>query len=300
MPMTFGRIDDPYNDVTAYPDFVLYDGDIALFVEIKSGDNIADRDIEQMSKCSSLSIQSVEEGLRTARVEEKTPYDGSVEATDSCVVYMNIDEEYIKKCRTQWDACASQLEAMEQEAAILTQDYGGELRKVAGKFESGRLERTFSEGVTLPENPPEEFMLTEQMEKEVLAIAICDIWGERTLDTNGSVETNVNEIRDFFAPRFKLPPKRVNRTLYYLTEIDACEHVDGYTYQFSREHISGILGVVNQLRTEPVNATLDDVDETHIPDEHQTTLDMVEDDTQEDRDEKATDGGDNEESDDEE
>ena len=279
MPMSFGVVEDPYNDVKAEPDFVLYDGDIVLFVEIKSGNNIENRHIDQMKRCNALSIQGIEEELTDAKVQAKTPYDGSVESFDCSIVYMDIDEEYIEKCRSEWDNCAEQLEAMEEQAAVLTQDYGGALRKIAGQFESGRLERTFTEGISLPENPPEQFMLTEQMEKETLAIAICDIWGERILDTATHVETNVNEIRDFFAPKYNLPPQRVNRTLYYLTEVDACEHIDGFKYRFNGDHISGILGIVNELRKESVEDTLADVDEDHIPDEHQATLDMVDDET---------------------
>jgi len=226
-----------------------------------------------MSRCNDLSIDGVEEELRDAEVEEKTDYDGSVQTIDSCIVYQDIDEEWVENCRTEWDDCQERLEELEAETAILTQDHGGSLRCVAGKFESNRLERRFDRGIELPQNPKEEIVLTEQMEKEVLAIAICDIWGERVVDYEDPVQTNVNQVRDHFAPRFNIPPERVNRTLFYLHKIDACDYVEDLTYEFSRDHIQEILSIKTTVRDERVEDRLESVDEDDIPDEQQATLD---------------------------
>jgi len=277
VPIKFGEIDDPYAGVVARPDFVLYDGDTCLLVEVKSGDNIRDRDISQMERCNQLTIDGVEEELEAAEVQDKTPYNGEVQTIDRCIVYHDIDEEWVEQCRNEWDNCQEQLEQLEQEAAVLTQDFGGKLRCVAGGFESGRLQHRFDDGVELPENPKEEFVLTEQMEKEILAVAICGIWGEQAVGYDDAVEVNVNQIRDHFAPTFNIPPTRVNRVLYYLTEIDACDHVEDLTYQFSRDNISEVLSIIQTVRTQRVEEVLDDVDENHIPDEQQATLDMVSD-----------------------
>lgn len=276
-PLKFGEINDPYEDVVARPDFVLYDGDTCLMVEVKSGDNIDDRDITQMERCNRLSIDGVEEELHDADVQTKTPYVGDVQTIDRCIVYHDIDEEWIEDCRNGWENCQQQLEALEEQAAVLAQDYGGRLRRVAGEFNSGRLQRRFDQGIELPVNPKEEFVLNEEMENEILAIAICDIWGEQAVGHRDPVEVNVNEIRDYFAPTFSAPPGRVNRVLYYLTEVGACSHVEDFTYEFSREHISEVLGIIQTVREENVADVLEDVDEEHIPDERQSTLDMVND-----------------------
>ena len=275
VPIKFGEINDPYSGVVARPDFVLYDGDTCLLVEVKSGNNIRDRDIAQMERCNQLTIDGVEEELEAADVQDKTPYDGEVRTIDRCIVYHDIDEAWVEQCREEWDNCRDQLEQLEQEAAVLTQDFGGTLRLVAGQFESGRLQHRFDEGVELPENPKEEFVLTEQMEKEILAIAICGIWGEQAVGYGDPVEVNVNQIRDHFAPTFNVPPKRVNRVLYYLTKIGACDHVEDLTYEFSRGYISEVLSIVQTVRGERVEEVLNDIDEAHIPDEQQATLDMV-------------------------
>ena len=299
-PIKFGEVDDPYAGVVARPDFVLYDGDTCLLVEVKSGDNIRDRDIEQMERCNRLTIDGVEEELEAADVRDKTPYDGEVQTIDRCIVYHDIDEAWVEQCRDEWENCQEQLERLEQEAAVLTQDFGGMLRCVAGGFESGRLQHRFDDGVELPENPKEEFVLTEQMEKEILAVAICGIWGEQAVGYDDAVEVNVNQIRNHFAPTFNVPPQRVNRVLYYLTEIDACNHVEDLTYEFSRNHISEVMSIVQTVRDQRVEEVLDDVDEDHIPDERQTTLDMVSDEAlANDVDEGVVDDGEGEEDDDE-
>lgn len=44
----FQNISDSRNNVTASPDFVLFNSETLLLVEIKSGENITDRDIQQM------------------------------------------------------------------------------------------------------------------------------------------------------------------------------------------------------------------------------------------------------------
>lgn len=277
VPIKFGEIDDPYAGVVARPDFVLYDGDTCLLVEVKSGDNIRDRDIAQMERCNQLTIDGVEEELEAAEVQDKTPYNGEVQTIDRCIVYHDIDEAWVEQCRDEWDNCQEQLEHLEQQAAVLTQDFGGTLRCVAGEFESGRLQHRFDDGVELPENPKEEFVLTEQMEKEILAVAICGIWGEQAVGYDDAVEVNVNQIRDHFAPTFNVPPQRVNRVLYYLTEVGACNHVEDLTYEFSRDHISEVLSIIQTVRDQRVEEVLDDIDEDHIPDERQATLDMVSD-----------------------
>lgn len=272
VPMTFCKIRDPYEDVAATPDFILYDGDICLFVEIKSGNNIEEPHISQLERCNAVSINGIEDEFETAEVIEGLPYDGTVRDTESCIVYQDIDEEWVSDCRNEWDDCQEMLERLEAEAPVLTQDYGGTLRRVAGQFDSGRLQRRFNEGIELPANPKEEIMLTEQMEKEVLAVAICGTWGEEAMDHENPVQTNVNEIRDHFSPHFNVPPQKVNRVLYYLTEIGACNHVEDLTYEFDYTHLGEILTIKEIVRNERVESILEGVNEDHIPDERQATL----------------------------
>jgi hypothetical protein len=271
-PLKFGEVADPFTDATVRPDFVLYNGTICLLVEIKSGNNIETRHIEQMARCRELSIDGVESELDDADVAGKTPYDGSLAEIESCIVYQDMDEDWIENCRNDWDDCGDALEDLEAETAILTQDYGERLRLIAGEFSTPELQELFTGGIQLPENPKEEFVLTEGMEKEILAVAICGIWGERIVDHEEPIETSVAQIRDHFAPVHNLPPQRVSRTLNYLDAIDACSHVEDLTYAFSRNNINQILGIKQTVRENPVEEVLSEGGA--LPDEQQATLDM--------------------------
>lgn len=275
LPFYFGELHDPYEQITTKPDFVLYDGTVCWCVEVKSGSNIEQRDIDQMSESNDLSIDGVENAFYDADVQGRTPYDGTVEQIDNCIIYHDINEEWMEKCRNEWANCRERLVDLEGETAILTQRHGGRLRKLAGEFKTPTLRSLFNEGVKLPQNPKEEILLTEQMEKETLAVAICDIWGDQVVGYEDPVTTNVNQVRDYFAPRFNISPEKANRTLYYLTVIGACDHVEDLNYQFARSNMREIMNIKNTVRDERVEEVLSRQNERDIPDEHQTTLDSA-------------------------
>jgi hypothetical protein len=273
LPVMFAEFEDNRNDIKANPDFVLYDGDICLLVELKSGNNIEERHIQQMERCNELSIEAVENELRNAQIQEDTVYDGTIHTVDACIVYQDMHEEFIENCRYEWDNCQERLEELEKHTAILTQDYGGKLRRIAGEFESGRLQRIFDEGIELPQNPKRELMVSENMDKEILAVAICEIWGEKVVDHKNPIKTNVNEIRDHFAPRYNLPPHRVNRVLYFLDKIGACDYIEDLTYEFSRDHLTEVLQIEESMRNAGVEDVLDGETKEHLQEQDQTTLD---------------------------
>lgn len=226
-----------------------------------------------MERCNGLSIEAVEDELRNAQVQEETVYDGTVRTVDSCIVYQDMHEAFIENCRHEWDNCRERLEELEEQTAVITQDYGGKLRCIAGEFESGRLQRIFDEGIELPQNPKNEIMLTENMDKEILAVAICEIWGEKVVDHENPIQTNVNEIRDHFAPRYNLPLHRVNRVLCFLDKIGACDHVENFMYEFSRDHLTEVLQIEESIRNAGVEDVLDGETEEHLQEQGQTTLD---------------------------
>jgi hypothetical protein len=231
-------------DVKAKPDMVLYDGSTCMLCEIKSGNNITERDINQMEGCDRVTIETAEKELKNAQVREKTEYDGSVTAVESVIVYQDMDEQYIEETRRESRSFRDALDRITKHCVLMTQDYGGNLRVLAGDFDStGAMQSALQAGVSLPENPPDEIMLTEGMEPEILAIAVTDIWGERALDYEDGVRVSREEIRDFFAPRHNVNPGDLDLVFELLTDIDACEKIGTHRYEFRREHMKAILGV---------------------------------------------------------
>jgi hypothetical protein len=271
-PIEFGEMYDKYSDTRCDPDFVLYNGDICLIVELKSGNNISERDIEQMEKADQMTIDGIESEIKDTDLSN-VPYDGTVTGVDHCIIYQDIDEEWVEKCLNNWESCEEALRDLMDTTAVLTQDYGGELRTVAGNFGIEIFKNIFSDNsISLPEEPSEEYLLTENMEKEVLADAICEVWGQRVLDHADPITVGVSEIREFFSPTFNISIEKLRKTMFYLSKIDACDHDENLQYEFSREKYGNVLSIRERLLKERVEETLSDVDESEIPDNEQLTL----------------------------
>ncbi|WP_139203738.1 hypothetical protein [Halorientalis persicus] len=246
IPVMFPVFEDTSEgrDIEAEPDMVLYDGSTCMLCEIKSGHHINERDIAQMAECDKVAIETAEAELKNAQVQEKTEYDGTVTAVESVIVYQDLDEDYIAETRQESDDFCDALDRLTDHAVLLTQDYGGDLRVLAGEFAAeGALQSALSAGVSLPENPPDKIMLTEGMEPEILAIAVTDIWGEQALDHDGGVEVTREQVRDFFAPQHNVNPGDLGLVFEFLQDVGACEEVDTHRYEFRREHMSTILRV---------------------------------------------------------
>lgn len=288
-PVNFPAIEGQRENVQAHPDFLLYDGEICLLVEVKQGDNIEDEHIEQVEECNKVTIERAETYLKDAEVQDKTSYNGDVSQVETCISYAGLDEGYIEKCRHEWPNCREQLEELEEKTAILGQSAGDSLQILAGEFDSPVLQSIFERGIQLPETPQKEFVITEGWEKESLAVAICQVWGHDA--ASGLVEVTPSDVRSNFAPRHAIPLGRIKRVLYFLSEIGACDDVSDndqdYVYKFSVDHMDEILGIVETVREQPV--------EGYLQDEGQMDLDSFID---EDNDEKSDEDDEDKESDD--
>jgi hypothetical protein len=169
------------------------------------------------------------------------------------IVYQDLDEQYIDEAQESSSFCSA-LETVTEHATLMTQDYGGELRVLRGEFNSDNdLPRLLRCGIELPQNPPDDIMLTEGMEPEILTMAISDIWGEKALDHDEGVTVTRNEVRDYFAPRHNVPLDDLDVVFSFLQEFGACGSVEGqsHTYKFEREHVPAILGVESHVMDNP-------------------------------------------------
>jgi len=282
-PVCFPEIEGQREKIQAHPDFLLYDGEICLLVEVKQGDNIEDDHIDQMEECNQVTIERAESYLKDAEIQEKTSYNGDVSQVETCISYAGLDQDYIEKCRHEWPNCREQLEELEEKTAILGQSAGDSLQLLAGEFDSSVLQSIFEQGIQLPETPKKEFAITEGWEKESLAVAVCQIWGHDA--ASGPVEVTPSAIRSHFAPRHAIPMGRIKRVLYFLSEIEACDDISDndrdYVYEFTVDHMDEILGIVETVRDQPV--------EGHLQEEGQMDLDSFidENDDEDDEDEES-------------
>lgn len=268
IPVMFPVIEDRPNGVRAEPDMVLYDGEVCVLVEIKSGNNIDQRDIKQMRECAALNIEAIEDALKDAQVREKTGYDGTVTAVEPIIVYQDLDEVYVEETRAESDRFSDTVNELTDYAVMMTQDYGSELRVLAGNFnETGGLQSLLQTGIELPINPPDEIMLTEGMEHEILAMAICDIWGEQAVDHDDGVDVTRNEVRDYFAPRHNIDLGDLDLVFKFLVDFGACDRVDNHHYEFTREHMGRILTVESQVMDKSVKEYLFGQEQSSLDDD---------------------------------
>lgn len=267
IPMMFPVIEDRANNVSAEPDFVLYDGATCVLAEIKSGNNINERHIKQMRECAAVNIETAEAALKAAQVQEKTGYDGTVTAVEPVIVYQDLDEAYIDEARAESDDFRDTLNELTEYAVLMTQDYGGDLRVLDGCFnEDGNLQSLLNCGVGLPRNPPDTIMLTEGMEHEILAIAIVDIWGEQAVDHDDGVTVTRTEVRDYFAPQHNVGLSELDLVFEFLEEFGACDRVENHKYKFTRDHMGAILDVESQVMSESVEDYLHGADQSSLDD----------------------------------
>lgn len=252
----FPVIKDPRNEVEAQPDFLLYDGHSLLLVEVKSGNNIEERHISQITEFSKLSIERAENYLKETEPIRKSTYDGSVANIEPVIAYQGLDQEYIQNCRNDWPDCQKKLEALEEAGPVLIQSRGGRLELVAGSFTSEEIQDWLNKGIELPANPKKEILLTEGMEAEALAVAICGIWGQQAAKED--VQVSITDIRSHFDNR-PIEPGRVRKVVHFLNEVNACEIVEKGTMKarFTQEHMDQILNIERKVAEKSVDAWLE-------------------------------------------
>lgn len=247
------------SSTNADPDFVLYDGETLLLVEVKQGGNIESRHVDQLEASAGVSITHAEDYLRANHAAEETPYDGSVNSVEACIVYSGLDEEYINKWRGESEGFTEQLEELESVVPVLGQQPGDRLRVLTGIFHSASLQAWLSDGIELPRNPKKQFFLTDGLEMESLAVAICQLWGERAVKGSDGVVVSVSDVREQFDYR---PPSipDVADVFQVLEYVGACDNSDvDREYVFRPKHMSEILDIERTVDEKSVNEYLQEV-----------------------------------------
>lgn len=252
---TFPNIRDSQNNVEAQPDFLLYNGRILLLVEVNSGNNIESRHVSQIEEFSRLSIESAENYVKETEPVKRSSYAGDVRSIEPLISYQGLDKTYINKCRNEWEDCREKLVDLEDKCPILIQSPGEKLEIAAGNCESEPLHEWLDRGIRLPSNPKKEILLTEGMEPECLAVAICGIWGQRA--ANKDVEISITNIRSQFDSR-AIEPGRIRKVIHFLDEIDACDIVENGSMKarFTQEHIDQVLDIEQRVSEKSVDEWL--------------------------------------------
>lgn len=248
----FLTISDSRNDIEAEPDFVLYDGSTLLLVEVKSGNNISNRTIEQMERCDDLSIEAAQDFLKETSFSDPDLDPNDLRKIQPCIVYYN---EAVEECR-EHKSCVEALNELGEHAAVLTQEKGDSLQLDSGRIVDEELETALSSGLQLPEAPDKSVYLTEGVELECLAFSVCHDCVVNNM-AHGRLSLSPSGVRDRYQNR-AIPMDRVRTVLRFLDEIGACRNTDDAEYEFTQSHLRTIVSVQEYLADKPVEEWIDD------------------------------------------
>lgn len=247
----FLDIPDPYNEVEASPDFVLFDGETLLLVEVKSGENISERDREQMKECDQLGIEAAQNYLSDTDIQSKGYDPNGLRYIQPCIIYY---EDFIEECKT-FDGCEDALVELKEYAAVLTQDKGSVLQLEGGNVVSEDIDDVLSDGIPLPQLPDKNVYLTEGIEKESLAVSICYDCVQNNMG-KGRLTISETDIMEYYSNR-EIPMDRISDVLKFLDDVGACRETDDGQYEFTTGHMRNIVGIEQNFEDNLVDEWLE-------------------------------------------
>jgi hypothetical protein len=206
-----------------------------------------------MKRCDNVSIEDGQRWLRDAQISERGMDSNNLRNIECAIVYFS--EKYNNRMISHSEDL---LEDVAQYSTVLTQKRGGELIIEMGSFEDSKLEELLSFGLELPEVPPQTIYLTENAEKECLAVSICDDHVMRDLK-NGPVELTATTVEDLY-PLRAVSGEDIVDVLDFLEKVGACRY-DGDVYIFDRQNQRDIFRVKEIVRNQRVDEYLGDSEE---------------------------------------
>lgn len=235
----FPTLDNRHTRGAIEPDFSLYDGETLILAEIKQGNNIEPRDIEQAQKLDSVTIDAAEEYMDKVNVD-RFGLSGDVYSVESLIYYDGIDSKYIDRCLNEWENCREQLLELKNHSPVLGREGDRRLRLLAGSFDTQELTEWLQYGIKMSETPRVTVSMTDGLEIESVAVSICNIWGQRAVSE--PIRVDVSQLRTHFNYR-SLEPGRVETAFKLIDELGAGNHVEKRELEFTPGHMPEILNI---------------------------------------------------------
>lgn len=281
----FLEVEDTRQGVECEPDMMFYDGTNLLLVEIKSGRNVTPRATTQMERCDTLSIESASDFLSDAEVDAMGLDPNDLTNIEPVIVYY---EDVMEEC-LESEGCRDELDNLSEHGSVLSQSKGGEVTAVKDSFESLTLSEIFSDGIELPALPETKFYLTENVNREILAYSIAHDAVLPNLSRESRITISPEDVIDRYRHR-QIPLDKLADSLRFLSEIGACAGNGDGTYTFSKSRVSNLMSVESKLRQTRV------LDFIQSQGSVQRTLENNWDSSTEEGENATTDGGDGDES----
>lgn len=254
----FPTINNSFTETAVEPDFSLYDGETLILSEVKQGNNIEPRDVEQAKRLDSVSIDAAEEYIDKIDVQGRFGLSGDVLSIEPLLYYDNLDSDYVEKCRNEWENCREQLVELEEYCPVLGREGDQTLQLLAGELDSDHLQDWLETGVEMAETPRVTVTMTDGLEIESIAVSICRVWGERAVSE--PVTVGVSELRTHFNYR-DLEPGRVKSAFDLLNDLGACNRTQKREVEFTPGHMPKILNIEQLISDRSGDSNQEDLDE---------------------------------------
>jgi hypothetical protein len=250
----FLRISDGREEVEAYPDIVLYNNESLLLVEVKSGNSVEERHLEQMQPADDISIEAVRDFLRDTDLRDPVLEPNELTNIEPLIVY---PISTVESCR-QSDKCSARLESMAEYASVLSQEKGGLLQLECGTPNSNQLHTVLDDGINLSTHPDTTVYLCENTEPEILSYSISMDIVRPQFKTEQTVEISLEDVYEWYRGR-NISRRHLVSALTFLTQQGICRETDS-GYSFSRADAIELMKVDEMLREKPVEDWIDQTD----------------------------------------
>jgi len=250
----FVEVPDYRNDVEVEPDFVLFNGSTLILVEIKSGRNINERDINQMEAASELSIEAAIDWLRDAELQQAGYDPNGLNNIEPVIVYYN---NFIEDCRES-SGCNDALEEIAEYCTVLSQEKGGQLQIAESQLNDAELQSFLADGIHIPTLVDKNIYLTENINREILAYSVVHDAVLNSIGKDDEIKISPEDIIDRFRHR-QIPRGKLNDSLTFLRQIGACvKHSDEYLFRAS--NMTKIMAVSDHLNETTVQEHLSETE----------------------------------------
>lgn len=223
--------EEKLKDVT--PDCLLWNNQnqIALIFEIKGGNSIEEKDVEQLTKYKEISIEQVQTRLRNLN-------ENPIIELKQIIVGIVYYDSTIRSCERSIK-CSERLNSMKRDFLVLKQTQGDCLTVLNPEliiFDSS-LRDLLVNGILLPRNPPRNIYLTKEPCLKGTIWAIVNYIHNNFF--NGETENNEITVEPFDLRKklfsySNVTPKRLKQSLDYLTEFRLCyKNENNYNFQFN-------------------------------------------------------------------
>lgn len=263
-PSRFPKI--PIRDRTrdAKPDFISFNGSTLLLAEIKSGSNLPNSYIRQIERVDSVTIEDGEDFLVDSDYLDNQEFSrGDISSVEPCIIFnKNRFDDRISPHNDD------ELNELESYCGVLSQSRGGSLQIERGGFTDSDLDSLLTAGISLPQVPSTTVFLSEQVEKESLAVSICYDHVIPDLK-HGPQQLSIADIRHLY-PERAFDIEKVEDVMKFLHHIGVCSKISNREYEFDDNLLDEAFRVTSivseQQVDEYLSASQDDDDQSEIGD----------------------------------